>query len=206
MAQADPGTDAARLEVLKARGEVLDELDRLEASARAAIDVKARVRRSPAKAAAVVGGAGFLALGGPKRVFRGIRRIVRGSASAYPSSMLPEEIERVVRSLGEDGDKVRGTLEREFASYLDATRKTRQPFWRKAVVSSVATPLTKAVLRAGTKRLLEPDPESFARWMDAIGIRRSTLGDAARPSGPGRTGAEGSTDARGASRREDTTD
>jgi hypothetical protein len=33
-----------------------------------------------------------------------------------PKAMLPEEIERTLRSLGDDGDRVRGALERDFAA------------------------------------------------------------------------------------------
>ena len=61
-------TDAARDRVLAARTEFDEELIRLEASGRAALDIPAKIRRSPAKAVAVVGGLGFLALKGPQRV------------------------------------------------------------------------------------------------------------------------------------------
>ena len=45
------------------------------------------------------------------------RRVVRGKSSPLPRSMLPDEIEKTLRSLGSDGDKVRGALERDFAAY-----------------------------------------------------------------------------------------
>ena len=32
--------------------------------------------------------------------------------------MLPEEIEKTLKKMGDDGDKVRGTLERDFAEYV----------------------------------------------------------------------------------------
>ena len=110
-------TDAARDRVLAARSALAEEIDLLEASARAAVDVPAKIRRSPGKAAAIVGGTGFLVLGGPGRVFRGVKRAVRGPAEPLPKSMLPKEIEKAVKALGKDGDQVRGALERDFAAY-----------------------------------------------------------------------------------------
>ena len=109
-------TDAARDRVLATRSELADELQRLEASVREAVDIPAKIRRSPAKAAAVVGGIGFLALKGPQRVVGLGRRVVRGKSAPMPKSMLPDEIEKTLRELGNDGDQVRGTLERDFAA------------------------------------------------------------------------------------------
>jgi hypothetical protein len=42
--------------------------------------------------------------------------------------MLPKEIDTAIGKLGSDGDRVRGTIEREFARYLDenAPRRRRQ--------------------------------------------------------------------------------
>ena len=45
------GKESARTQVLAARALAGEELVRLEASARATVDIKARVRRSPVKAA-----------------------------------------------------------------------------------------------------------------------------------------------------------
>ena len=58
------GSDAARAQVLAAREALADELERLEASARTAVDVPAKVRRNPGKAVGVAAGAGFLLVGG----------------------------------------------------------------------------------------------------------------------------------------------
>ena len=120
------GTSAARAEVLVARAQVLaarealdEELVRLEASARAAVDIPAKIKRNPGKTAGLAAGAGFLAIGGPKRVFRRAKRAVRGPEEPLPTSMLPKEIDAALGSLGTDGDRVRGVIEREFASYLE---------------------------------------------------------------------------------------
>ena len=75
---------AARDRVLAARAEVDEELQVLEASTRAAVDIPAKIRRNPARAAAVVGGVGFLALRGPQRIVRGTRRPVFGAPKPMP--------------------------------------------------------------------------------------------------------------------------
>ena len=91
-------TDAARDRVLAARAALGDEIDALEASARAAVDIPAKVRASPAKAAAIAGSAGFVVLGGPKRIFGAARRAVFGPTAALPKQMLPTRSRRPSRS------------------------------------------------------------------------------------------------------------
>ena len=154
-------TDAARDRVLAARAALGDELDALEASARAAIDVPARIRRSPAKAAAVVGSVGFLALGGPKRLFRAADRAVRGPIAALPKRMLPDEIEKTLRQMGDDGDKVRGTLERDFAAYSRQARKERLGL-TGLFGTTVAKPLLTRAVKAASEWLFRADDEGFA--------------------------------------------
>ena len=39
--------------------------------------------------------------------------------------MLPKEIEKTLRKLGDDGDKVRGAIERDFAAYAKEAEKDR---------------------------------------------------------------------------------
>ena len=119
--------DAARERVLAARTELATEVERLQASARAAVDIPAKVRRSPAKAAAVVGGVGFVALGGPRRLFRRVKSTIVGPDQPLPESMLPDEVEKTLKRLGTDGERVRGTLERDFADYLKVSQKRRGP-------------------------------------------------------------------------------
>jgi hypothetical protein len=127
------GTSGARAEVLAARAQVLaarealdEELVRLEASARAAVDVPAKIKRNPGKTVGLAAGAGFLAIGGPKRVLRRAKRAVLGPEEPLPTSMLPKDIDAALGSLGTDGDRVRGVIEREFASYLKATEPARR--------------------------------------------------------------------------------
>src|SRR5436190_22534492 len=98
-------TDAARAEVLAAREGLDEELVRLGAAGRAAVDIPARLKREPAKVLGAAGGAAFLLLGGPKRAFKGVRRAVFGPAAELPKAMLPPEVEKTLRKLGPDGDK-----------------------------------------------------------------------------------------------------
>jgi hypothetical protein len=155
-------TDAARDRVLAARSDLADEFQILEASGRAAVDIPAKIRRSPAKAAAVAGGLGFLALKGPQRLFGLGRRVVRGKDAKLPKSMLPEEIEKSLRKLGSDGDRVRGTLERDFAEYAAQKEKSRRG-QRNLLFLAVAQPILSRAARASAEWLFSPDKGSFER-------------------------------------------
>ena len=171
-------TDAARDRVLAARAALGGELETLEASIRVAVDVPAKIRRSPAKAAAVAGGAAFVVLGGPKRVFRAGRRAVTGQPAPLPDSMLPDEIERTLRALGEDGDKVRGALERDFAAYAKQASRDRAGV-RTLLVLGVARPMLTAGSKAAGKWLFRTDDESFQARLTQVRerMKRQTDGD-----------------------------
>jgi hypothetical protein len=173
--------DAARDRVVAARADLEEQLDLLEASARAAVDIPAKIRRSPGKAAAVAGGVGFLALKGPQRVFGAAKRVVRGPSAPLPKAMLPDEIEKSLRRLGKDGDRVRGLLERDFADYAMKAQKHRRDT-RRFVLFSIAQP---AVIR-GTKlaldRLFAPGQEGFNETLDRIRARAQGRETAAPPA------------------------
>lgn len=173
-------TDAARDRVIAARAELAEELETMEASVRAAVDIPARIKRSPAKAAAIVAGVGFLALKGPKRMVGAARRAVRGPDAEMPKSMLPDEIEKTLRSLGDDGKKVRGALERDFAEYAKTAEKDRAGRTR-ALLMTAAAPLLSRGFRAATERLLSPDQEGFASKLAEVRQRA----DRAREGGTG---------------------
>jgi hypothetical protein len=179
-------TDAARSEVLAARAGLDEELVRLEAAGRAAVDIPARLRREPAKVLGAAGGAAFLLLGGPKRVFKGVRRAVFGPGAEVPKSMLPPEVEKTLKKLGPDGEKVRGTLEREFANYLDekAPQRRERDLGATAAVllGGAFKPVVTRLGKQLAERALDPDGPSFAE-----GIRRArerTRGDGSNGSGP----------------------
>jgi hypothetical protein len=172
-------TDAAHAEVLAARAGLDEELVRLEAAGRAAVDIPARLRREPAKVLGAAGGAAFLLLGGPKRILKGVRTTLFGAKADMPKSMLPPEVEKTLKKLGPDGDKVRGTLEREFAAYLDEKapqRKERDLGATAAVLlGDVFKPVVTRLGKQLAERALDPDGPSFAE-----GIRRArerTRGD-----------------------------
>ncbi len=177
------GTQSARPEVLAARAEVLasrerlgEELVRLEASARAAVDVKAKVRRNPAKAAGAAAGVGFVVLGGPKRAFRGARNAILGKPAPLPESMLPKEIDGALRALGGDGDKVRGAIERDFARYLEEKAPERRSRDLAGTVAKLLMAVGRPVaFRYGVKvanELLGTDGAQFADRLAQIRDRK----------------------------------
>ncbi|MBI3751683.1 MAG: hypothetical protein HY263_08545 [Chloroflexi bacterium] len=172
-------TSAARAEVLAAREGLAEEAVQLEAAGRAAVDIPARIRREPLKIAGAASGAAFLLLGGPGRALRGIRRSIFGPNAGLPKSMLPPEVEKTLRKLGPDGDKVRGTLEREFADYLAEKTPQRRERDLGLVAGGLLTSLLKPVsVRAGR--------ELVARLFDADG---ATFGDALQRARARATGA-----------------
>jgi hypothetical protein len=182
-------TDAALAQVVAARADVEEEVDRLEAAARAAVDVPAKVRENPAKAAGLAAGAAFLALGGPKRLFRRAKRTVTGKDEELPSELLPKEVEKTLRKLGTDGKAVRGTLEREFANYLDTRAKER----KKEGVVAAGTALALSVLRPiairtgkqMAERMLDPNGPSFQEQLERVRERHRAGGE---PGAPGDAG------------------
>ena len=180
------GKESARAQVLAARALVDEELVRLEASARAAVDIPTKVRRNPVRAAGVAAGAGFLALGGPKKVLRGARNAVFGRPDPLPKSMLPAEIEKALAELGADGARVRGTLEREFAGYLEATAPRRRERDLPGVIASLLGSVGKPVARRYGRQLVEQlfaaDGQGVVDQVAKIRARAETAGERTKPS------------------------
>ncbi len=180
-------TDAAYAQVLAAREDVAEEVDRLEAAGRAAVDIPAKVRDNPAKAAGIAAGGAFLALGGPKRLFRRAKRAITGEEEDLPSELLPKEVEKTLRKLGTDGKAVRGTLEREFASYLDDRSKARKKEGAVAAVTAVVVAALRPIaIRTGrqmVQRMLDPNGPSFQEQLERIRERRKEGGTASGPPG-----------------------
>ena len=169
-------TDAALARVVAARADLDTEIDRLEAAGRAAVDIPAKVRTAPATAAGVAAGAAFLALGGPKRLFRRAKKVVTGKEEDLPSELLPKEVEKVLSKLGTDGKKVRLTLDKEFARYLDDRAKERKKEGMLAAgVALATTALRPAAIKAGrqlVERSLNPDGPSFEEQLRKLRERK----------------------------------
>ncbi len=121
-----PEVARARKELLAARGSLETDLDALSEATRSALDIPAKVRRNPIKSVALAGGAGFLLLGGPRRILRSATsRLMPKRRDPY-DGLLPDEVERILkRSRAYQEPGVREALEQDFADYL--RRKGRQP-------------------------------------------------------------------------------
>ncbi|HEX5015561.1 MAG TPA: hypothetical protein VFV72_15555 [Candidatus Limnocylindrales bacterium] len=174
------GTDAALAKVVAARANLAAEVDRLEAAGRDAVDIPAKIRRSPAKAAAIAGGGAFLVLGGPKRVLRAARKAITGHEEPpLPKHLLPKDIEKTLKRMGSDGDKVRGTIERDFAKYLDDREKQRKKEGLQAALTALLlTAVRPAAQRAGkqvAERMLDPSAPGFQEQLEKIRQRRSAV-------------------------------
>jgi hypothetical protein len=169
--------DAARERVLAARADLSTEVDRLQASARAAVDIPAKIRRNPIRTAAIAGGAGFVALGGPRRLFRRAKAAIVGPEAPLPEQLLPEEIEKTLKRLGTDGDRIRGVVERDFAAYVKAAEKRRGP----PLLQSLYYSLTSTMLRRGSKLavdwLLQPDQHGLTAQLERLRRQRRDAGE-----------------------------
>ena len=169
-------TDAARAEVLASRQQLLEEVGKLEAAGKSAVDFPAKIRRAPGKTAALVAGTAFLALGGPKKTYRAVRRAVLGPKADLPKSMLPAQIDKALRSLGDDGDRVRGLIEREFAEYLEKSKPTRDARDLGGTIAELGGNLLRPATAQAGKRLAQelfkPEGGSFNDVMDRIQARR----------------------------------
>jgi len=159
--------DAARDRVLAARAEFDTELTGLGASAREAVDIPAKVRRSPAKAAAIAGGIAFIVMRGPQRVWGAVRSKVFGRRRPMPDRMLPKEIEKTLDKLGKDGDKVRGTIERDFADYVKQRQRDRRAI-PTVLLLAAARPVIGAAARRTAEYLTAPPSDQPATRMGEI--------------------------------------
>jgi hypothetical protein len=105
--------------VKAARENVATELDGLNNSVRAAVDIPAKIRNNPVPTLGAAGGAAFLLLGGPRRVAQSVEKRLFPKRYAAPPKVLPRDIEKSIDRLPEeDREKVRAHLERDFAAYL----------------------------------------------------------------------------------------
>ena len=190
-------TAAARAEVVARRQVLLDEVVRLEASGRSAIDIPAKIRRAPGKTAALAAGTAFMVLGGPKKTYNVIRRAVLGPKADLPKSMLPEQIDKGLRALGDDGDRVRGLIEREFVEYLEKSKPQRDARDLRGTIAELGGNLLRPATSEAGKRLaselFRPEGGSFGNLVGRINARRAARGTAnsAQPSNASAGAASG---------------
>lgn len=150
----------AKLEA--ARMGLAESLDHLSDATQSALDVPAKIKRNPVKTAALVGGTGFLLVGGPRRIARFVgRRIFPQRPDPY-AGILPTEIEKVLKDSGVAQDpQVRRALDKDFAEYLKSKGKyqpeptAQRSFWR--TFDRVAGPLGTAGARVMVQRLMEAE-------------------------------------------------
>jgi hypothetical protein len=123
----EPEVAAARKGVLDARAAFEADLDSLSGATRTAMDIPAKIRKDPVKTVALAGGAGFLLLGGPRRVIGAVTSRVLPKRKDPYAGLLPKDIERILRDTGAaDVPGVRDALARDFAEYLRAKGKAEQ--------------------------------------------------------------------------------
>mgnify|MGYP001813051876 FL=1 len=147
-----------------ARAELSGSLDQLADATQSALDVPAKIRRNPVKTAALVGGTGFLLVGGPRRVARMVGRRIFPRRPDPHAGILPPEIEKVLKDSGVAKDPdVRRALNKDFAEYLKSKGKygpeptAAASFWR--TFDRVAGPLGTAGARVMVQRLMEAEQD-----------------------------------------------
>lgn len=173
--------DAARDRVLAARADLEAQVESLQASGRAAVDIPARIRQSPAKAAAIGASLGFVLLRGPQRLYRAVRKAIFGTPAPMPKRMLPKDIEKTLRSMGDDGEKVRGTLERDFADYVKKAEKDRRGLLSIAIMAMLR-PLAARGLRRAGEYLFSPTAEGAPTGLDEVRAKAGATLEAVRGS------------------------
>lgn len=159
---ATPEITKAYQELLVARRGLATEIDGFTSSTKAALDIPAKVRREPLKAAALAGGAGFLLVGGPKKVLRAAGRALPGRQRDPYAGLLPDEVEKVLKDTGLARDpRVRQALDRDFAEYLrrkgrtDQLPNARSSLWR--TYDTLVGPLGTVGARKLVERLFAAD-------------------------------------------------
>ncbi len=164
-------TEESRRKVIAARAALTPELDELAASTRAAVDIPAKVRRNPVQTAALAAGAGFLAIGGPRRVLRAtVGRALPRKRGRY-DGLLPKDIERVIKQrAGRDAPDIQDGLEEDFAEFLNRKKGEKPPPTIADSVlrtyDSMIGPLASRAAFEAARRLFAPLPDEGAQGPD----------------------------------------
>jgi hypothetical protein len=164
-------TEESRRKVIEARAALGPELDGLAASTRAAVDIPAKVRRNPVQTAALAAGAGFLAVGGPRRVLRAtVGRVLPRKRGRY-DGLLPKDIEHVIKQrAGRDAPEIQDGLEEDFAQFLKRKEGEKPP---PTVADSVLRtydaligPVASRLSFETARRLFAPLPDEDTQGQD----------------------------------------
>lgn len=158
-------TEEARRKVIEAREALGGELDEFTSAVRSAVDIPAKIRKSPLKAAGLVAGAGFLGVGGPKRVLKAVGAKVRPRTRRPHEGLLPKEIDQVVKKkVGDHAPGIQEALEDDFARYLkkkgaaDAGEPTGpRSFWK--TYDTILGPLGAIAAKQLGGKLMAADPD-----------------------------------------------
>jgi hypothetical protein len=166
-AEPTPEVAAAVAELDAAQAAVAASLDQLTDATQSALDVPAKIRRNPVKTAALLGGTGFLLVGGPRRVARFVGRRILPQRPDPHAGIMPPEIEKILKDAGVAKDpEVRRALNKDFADYLKNKGKYQpEPsaatsFWR--TFDRVVGPLGTAGARVMVQRLMEAEHDRAA--------------------------------------------
>ena len=177
--------DAARDRVLAARSEFDASIGDLGASARYAVDIRrrsagARPRRPRSSAESCSRCcAGRSGCGGRSGGMSCVAtRHCRSGCSL-------KEIEKAIDRMGDDGDKVRGTIERDFADYVKQRQRERRAI-PTAILLSAARPIIGAAARRAMEYLTAP-PSAGCGTASRGGPVEGRRDGRGRPSHRGRT-------------------
>lgn len=161
-------TEEARRQVIAAREALGEELDEFSSAARSAVDLPAKIRKNPLKTAGLAVGAGFLGVGGPKRVLKAVGSRIRPRTRRPHEGLLPKEIDQVVRKkAGAQAPEIQGALEDDFARYLqrkgDASKTEPSgttSFWK--TYDTILGRFGPIVTKQLAERLFAADPDRTA--------------------------------------------
>ena len=139
----------------------------------------------PGQGGAIVGGVVFRCCAAAA-VVAGVPAACPASQRAIAEAAAPKGIEKAIDRMGDDGDKVRGTIERDFADYVKQRQRERRAIPTAILLLSAARPIIGAAARRAMEYL--PAPPSAGYWTASRGGpvegRRDGRG---RPSHRGRT-------------------
>jgi len=146
--------------VIEARAALGADLDQLTWSARSSVDIPSKIRKYPLQTAAVAGSAGFLLVGGPKRVLRAAVGRVRPRKRRPHEGLLPDDISKLIsKKGGPQSPEIQEALENDFADYLrqkghEQPASAEQSFWK--TYDALIGPLGAVASQQLVRRLFKP--------------------------------------------------